>query len=91
MFHVCTGHRPGNEILVCLLEGEKKGIPWGIIRGGREKTESREELGGRVQSRCAEGRKQATQKKDRSGDAGTTKWECRREEECKGHSWSILG
>lgn len=87
MFHVCTGHRPGNEILACLLEGEKKGILW----GAREKTESRGELGGRVQSRCTEGRKQATQKKDRSGDAGTTEWECRREKECKGHLWSIIG
>lgn len=87
MFHVCTGHRPGNEILACLLEGEKKGILW----GAREKTESRGKLGGRVQSRCTEGRKQATQKKDRSGDAGTTEWECRREEECKGHLWSIIG
>lgn len=87
MFHVCTGHRPGNEILACLLEGEKKGILW----GAREKTESRGELGGRVQSRCTEGRKQATQKKDRSGDSGTTEWECRREEECKGHLWSIIG
>lgn len=89
---MCTGHRPGNEILACLLEGEKKGIPWGITRGGRGKTESRGGLGGRVQSRCTGGRKQDVQKRDRSGDAGTTEWECRRrEEECKGCSWSILG
>lgn len=57
------------------------------------KREDREQRG--VGRSCAEQmlrREKTRQKRDRSGDAGTTEWDCRRREEgCKGRSWPTLG